>query len=440
MTRQANKQRRHTAGTQGSSRKGRGSHAGESACVSLGACLFGGQVAPGYALPQEDVPGPWLTALAYHADSAVFGGVFSMCRAGRLWVLTTAPHATLRLDATVQQSITKWLQQLSAAAESLTIRGGLPTALHLVCDGSPCCFAMMGLALSRVQQASTGISALTVLGSEAVDSAALTALLTHAATALPGLSTLTCDSCACALPPLPTLPHLHTLSMALTTEPDADSDSEVDQITVWDLFRSLSPYVTQLRSIELVQDVPPGPVEGESDSEALEAYGPGVDEATLFHPWQMLLTAPSHTLTSFSATTFLDQELAGESVFLMNWCSLHLWRGICIFADVHTVRVDYCVSCHAHHQLCAGLCAHMCVCVCVSVTCRAPRTQHTSTHTPTRLQHRPVPTEPRTPDLVRTRAANHQDRVRVVRAGRPAQSTAKVNGRQGGCNAPLSTT
>ncbi len=66
----------------------------------------------------------------------MYAGVFTTCRAGRDWSLRSAPTARLLLDCNKAPAGAPWLRQLGATGQALVTRGGRPTVVSVLCDGS----------------------------------------------------------------------------------------------------------------------------------------------------------------------------------------------------------------------------------------------------------------------------------------------------------------
>ncbi len=90
---------------------------------SLGGALFDWPVADGHAQPQLLVPDAWLLVFKdQHACPGVLSGIFTSCRAGRDWALSTADHVALTLDCTTPVST------IPSTTDSSSLLATAPTA------------------------------------------------------------------------------------------------------------------------------------------------------------------------------------------------------------------------------------------------------------------------------------------------------------------------
>ncbi len=181
-----------------------------------------------------------------HADSAAYGGLFRTCRAGRDWVLTTAPHAHLTLQlADEQLTGDRWQRQLQATQGALVTRGQVQTDAHITTghtislevpysqysahiplrdpDTYSTAVQTAGNSLiSFIQQAGQYVSTLRV---EQLNRAPafVPTFLQRAATGLVSLTSLVLVECPCVLPLPSQLPHLTHFSYS---PPDQDTSRD----------------------------------------------------------------------------------------------------------------------------------------------------------------------------------------------------------------------
>ncbi len=185
---------------------------------------------PAGAAPQP-VVSAWLDLfIAQHADAEVYGGLFSSCRAGRAWALSTAPALTVRLRAPCTKAGVKpWQRQLASLRQRLQTRGGLPASLVVACtDGRGSAGAVRAVP-DTLGDMCAGIRALRLElepDERDSDSHALTAALHYTASAFSSLRALdvhtactkprfSWTACRVTLPPPASVPHLASLSMTV---------------------------------------------------------------------------------------------------------------------------------------------------------------------------------------------------------------------------------
>ncbi len=154
-------------------------------------------------------------AEASHADREVYEGIFTSCRTGRDWVLTTAPQAHLTLQVTEKQLQHRrtWQRQLAAAKQALATRGQVQASaaasLHVQWVILPGCApseatlqAAADRLVSFVQHAGPHISEVTLETNEDTHCPDyITSLLRNAAVGLRSITSLTLIACDSTLPP-----------------------------------------------------------------------------------------------------------------------------------------------------------------------------------------------------------------------------------------------
>ncbi len=158
--------------------------------TSLGAVLLPGSTpAPGHRVPHEPLPDTWLAAFKqHHADNALYRALFRSCPAGRDWVLTNAPSASLTLDTNQDRPPFSWLRQLAAVQQALATRNaaGLLTQVTVYLGETKPSAAACVAALQGLRGATQGVRTLTLrapkYGGYSTTSQLLTDFLKHTGT------------------------------------------------------------------------------------------------------------------------------------------------------------------------------------------------------------------------------------------------------------------
>ncbi len=250
--------------------------------ISLAAALFGLPPAPGCTVPDDEVPAPWLMLfLDEHADAGVYGGIFTSCTAGRLWVLRTAPKARLVLRTTKYTQPGPWYACLARDRAELIARGHLPTRVIIVCGEGAVSEAALAVVPSVFYGHAAAIQELRFSDLSARrPCAAVLGMLQLVLPLLQQLRSLTLNTCIPTLPPRSSLPQL--------TEVQVYMYASNPQHLVDSCLSSIAAYLPQLTSLTLHDQVLPVPPD-----------------------WQLLLSPASttNTLTAFSTDRPLDDTL-----------------------------------------------------------------------------------------------------------------------------------
>lgn len=253
--------------------------------ISLAAGLFEFPAASDCYAPDEMPPGAWLVLfVGEHADDGVYKGIFTMCKAGRAWVLRTAPKARLTLGCPSEpgDKTDAWCARLTGGLrQDLLTRGALPVSVSV--RGRQCAHTdtLCSTIVSTLRD-SPAITALEIsqFGNQPQWCAAFITMLQQLAPQLPQLTSLTLDPCLPFLPPLASLPQLRSLTVSL--DPEAQGAPSIDSCLT-----SCAAYLTLLTTVTLCEDT-----QAEAD-------------------WSLLLRPASttHTLTSFTTERDLDDRL-----------------------------------------------------------------------------------------------------------------------------------
>ncbi len=171
-----------------------------------------------------------------HAQGIKYGGLLRTCRAGRDWVLTTAPHVSLQLQRPNNPSHTHaWDTQLKTVKQALITRGKQSTALavhfavwecvlwdqlslHDIAETKTDTTTAVTTAdslVSLILEYGECITELALLSDYYNQSPHIATLLQRAAPGLSSLTTLDLSECACVLPPPSQLPSLKHLSVTV---------------------------------------------------------------------------------------------------------------------------------------------------------------------------------------------------------------------------------
>ncbi len=271
---------------------------------SLAAAVFNWPAAPGFIDPPQPIPADWREQFISQyvlPDTEVLCGLYRSCGAGRQWVLTRAPHATLTLDCSAAAAVPDRLHQLSAVRRDLLARSSsdsLPTKLVVVCD-KQCAkdgpFSALSRALADCGQAITDLQVMSGEGSQAPAFSTASAFLAEMAAVCPRLISLSINV-PCLLPPPSALPHVTKLHFQLEVRAGDDAGEPIPDYHTPAVLQSAARLLPQLTTLQ---------------PHFVYRYADDYDEEPTL-PWHSLFTPPQstpQTLTCFKTTSCLDEEL-----------------------------------------------------------------------------------------------------------------------------------
>ncbi len=245
----------------------------------------------------------WAESLIASLDPASRSRLYKANTACRQSVLEAAQSATVTLLAYGGQSEAAWQRRLACAEQGLVLRGPQPNTKLVLRLPTPNPAAVQSI-LSVSEAAGRAVTELEVRqcqSSESRTEGVHTPWLQALPAAFPNLRTLRINRLCGCLPPPASLPHVTELDLHLipratpTPAAAAQASTEQDQPcspahTVHELCASIAPYLAQITTLTL-------------SIESGRAIVP------LAVPWVALFTSVSHTLTHFTTSAGVSDEL-----------------------------------------------------------------------------------------------------------------------------------
>lgn len=246
---------------------------------------------------KERAPEGWRAALLAPegSKSGLISGVFTACRAGRDWVVASAPALTLKLesraapDSEQPDPRKRELRNLSLA-RPLSARRDLPLALEVTCYRGADSADVAGTVRTLLRSPFTALRITDVPEDGTASNACNSVLAAAAAAGSNTLTTLTLGQCPVALPHPSRFPQLRNLDIKYPDEPACEV---------------ICSYLTQVTSLALRH------------------------EATRRLALPAVFARPTHTLTRLSITRITDElvrlllqqvpvlrQLEGKAVYL----------------------------------------------------------------------------------------------------------------------------